>query len=427
MAEENKTPLRAEEIESILAAHRLWLESDSREGKCADFTGKIIVNHSFANRALQRSTFYNAVIVHCDFSGANLNDTSFISAEVARSSFSKAKLDCADFSWARISGCDLSDTEHLTVKSFKRTNLYSSKLPADFLFENVIEYTNDLIKKSRNTFIACLSFSIATLLLILFGIPEGDPTKLSVQLPLIGKSIGFSREVGLAINLVAISVLWSFFSLALCATKKQLDKLPSVFPDGRFAYETVFPWFWVTWITEIWQSNPKNEKHQLWQRLFILSAAANVLYLSVFVALVALCLSLPALIDVTTLYPCFFGAILLILFAATLFAAYHSRDKAFVYFAAIEALLAWALIFYFTNLSTMFVSALCMIVAWWWDKYTFSNEPFSLDLSAPEAQFYSKELKDISAYVESRFAFANVTNALVLATLCTLYMAAGKI
>ena len=58
--------------------------------------------------------------------------------------------------------------------------------------------------------------------------------------------------------------------------KKQLDKIPTLFPDGRFTYETVFPWFWVTWVSEIWQIDyakaDRVNKHILWSRLFIFSS-----------------------------------------------------------------------------------------------------------------------------------------------------------
>ena len=426
MIDQPKTPLSHAEIDEILQRHELWLKSCQKDGGRADFSNKIIQGYNFSNKPLVWASFYNASIHHCGFIGVNLNDASFIAAEIARCDFTGTSLDNVDFSWGSVKGCVFTDSTHLFIKSFKRANLKGSIFPEGFSFDSVIAYTDHLIKKARNVFGVGLGFSITTLLLLLFGNTLHAGGLISLPLPLISKEVSLSIHSGLFLNFIIITMVGIFYSLSLSSVKKQLDKIPAVFPDGRFAHETVFPWFWVTWIGEIWQTDFKKaeaaEKRLLWQRFVVLSSVSNTLFVTIFVIMLLAfrqCTYLSTLIDS---YQCWVMGLITALFVVTLWAAYKTREKFYTITAAISALAAWLAVYFNTDFNYTLLVVLTMIVAWWCDTLTYSNEPFSMDMSVPESNHHSDSIKKMHRYVQPRFDGMNVAFGVIFCLAAALYV-----
>lgn len=421
--DQEKIQLATSEVDDILQNHQLWLSSYKKEGKQADFSNKIIYGYNFSGKQLVDSTFYNAHLYHCGFESTNLTNASFIAAEVVRSNFSNANLAGVDFSWGAVTDCVFEGAKHLTLKCLKRTSLRGSILPADISFEGILNYTDHLIKKARNVFGVLLGATITTLLVVLFGVNGHD--NITISLPLISSGISLDPQIGLILNLVLLTIGGAFYSLALTAIQKQIVKIPAIFPDGRFAFETIFPWFWVTWIVEIWQTDysDKISKHHLWSRLIILSCLMNTLFVTTYSILLLLFKRLESSAAMISSYSCGAGAGATILFLVTIAVAYFSRGKFYVWFAGILTLLTWAFIYYFTqNYEFTILAVYCMIAAWWFDHTIFGNEGFSRDLSVPDEKYHSERLEKIRTYVQPRFEGLNIALGLLLCFLTTLYL-----
>jgi hypothetical protein len=425
MTDQPKIPLSHAEIDAILQRHSLWL-SGHKDGVRADFSNRIINGYNFSGKPVFCISFYNASIYNCTFAGTNLNDASFIAAEIVRCDFTDTEMDNVDFSWSSVKGCIFTGSTHLSVKNFKRANLKGSIFPEGFSFDGMVTYTDHLIKKARNVFGVELGFSITTLLLLLFGNTQHAVGLISLPLPLVAKEVSLGMHAGLFLNFIIITMIGVFYSLSMSSIKKQLDKIPAVFPDGRFAYETVFPWFWVTWIGEIWQTDYSKatgtERHLLWQRFIVLSSLSNILFVTIFVIVL---LAFRQYSDLSTFidsYQYWAVGLIAALFGLTLSVAYKTREKFYAIIASISALTVWTSLYFSTDFNYTLLVAFAMIVAWWCDTFTYSNEPFSMDMSIPESNHYSDSIKAMHRYVQPRFEGMNIVFGALFCLATALYV-----
>ncbi len=86
-----------EELETILEQHKLWLDSNGKEGKRAD-----LFDADLTGADLSRANLRCA-----ELSGANLTCASLISANLTRAKLSGANLSDANLTWTYLSGADL--------------------------------------------------------------------------------------------------------------------------------------------------------------------------------------------------------------------------------------------------------------------------------------------------------------------------------
>ena len=94
------------ELKTILEQHKLWLDSNEKEGKRADLTR--------AN--LRRADLYCADLTGADLSGANLAGANLAGADLTnvtlyRADLTYSNLRCANLFGANLSGVDLIDSE----------------------------------------------------------------------------------------------------------------------------------------------------------------------------------------------------------------------------------------------------------------------------------------------------------------------------
>jgi hypothetical protein len=78
-----------EELKTILEQHKLWLDSNGKEGKCA--------NLAYAN------------LTDANLSGADLTEANLTRANLTRADLIGAHLNCADLTDANLSGANLTD------------------------------------------------------------------------------------------------------------------------------------------------------------------------------------------------------------------------------------------------------------------------------------------------------------------------------
>jgi hypothetical protein len=97
-----RTPVRAlspDEIERMLAEHRLYQETEYHQGRRANFSSTDLTGRDFSGLNLRGIKMDRAVLKGADFSRANLQSATLISAILQ-----EARFDGADLSRARLSG-----------------------------------------------------------------------------------------------------------------------------------------------------------------------------------------------------------------------------------------------------------------------------------------------------------------------------------
>ena len=94
--------LSRDQIEQILAAHRLYVETERRQGRRADLGSADLSGLNFSGLNLRRVKMDRAVLKGADFTGARLERANLIGALLAH-----ARLDSADLTGARLSGANL--------------------------------------------------------------------------------------------------------------------------------------------------------------------------------------------------------------------------------------------------------------------------------------------------------------------------------
>src|SRR2546421_438918 len=101
--------LPCDEIERLLAAHRLYVETGRRQGRRADFGSADLSGVHFAGLNLRRVKMDRAVLRGADLTGAHLDRANLIGAVLE-----EARLDKADLSRARLSGANLASASIVT-------------------------------------------------------------------------------------------------------------------------------------------------------------------------------------------------------------------------------------------------------------------------------------------------------------------------
>src|SRR6266436_8179932 len=100
-----RTPVRVlslDEIERMLAEHRLYLETEYHQGHRANFSSADLTRRDFSGLNLRGIKMDRAVLKGADFSGARLQSANLIGV-ISQ----EARFDGADISGARLSGADL--------------------------------------------------------------------------------------------------------------------------------------------------------------------------------------------------------------------------------------------------------------------------------------------------------------------------------
>jgi len=84
--------------------------------------------------------------------------------------------------------------------------------------------------------------------------------------------------------------------------------------------------------------------------------------------------------------------------------------------------MAWTAVYFSTIFNYALLVAFTMIVAWWCDTLTYSNETFSIDMSVPEWNHYSDSIKEMHRYVQPRFDGMNVAFGVFFCLAAALYI-----
>jgi len=121
------TKMNSDVLEEILAEHKRWLLSNSKEGERLNLPREDLSNMDFSGMNLSGANFSSAGLTGADFRGANLFDVNFYCANLTGANLSDANLTDAQLSGANFTGAKLSPSiRHCW-------NFHHATFPADAL------------------------------------------------------------------------------------------------------------------------------------------------------------------------------------------------------------------------------------------------------------------------------------------------------
>ena len=96
--------MKASELNLILEQHRLWIQTNGKQGNCADLTGADLTGANLWGANLRV-----AILAGADLWGANLIGADLIGADLSRANLEYANLQGADLRAANLRGANLKD------------------------------------------------------------------------------------------------------------------------------------------------------------------------------------------------------------------------------------------------------------------------------------------------------------------------------
>ena len=104
------------ELKTILEQHKLWLDSNEKEGKradlyCVDLTGACLYGANLTRANLYGANLRRADLTGVDLTGANLYGSDLRLADLTGANLTGADLTGADLTGANLSGANLTDTD----------------------------------------------------------------------------------------------------------------------------------------------------------------------------------------------------------------------------------------------------------------------------------------------------------------------------
>lgn len=210
-----------QELEEILAEHRLWVKSGGRQGNRACLTGTSLRGASLEDVNLQEA----------DLRGADLQDVNFRGANLAHAAFRGADL----------RGAILVGTRGLMDDRLVGTDLRKAELPEGIGEFQALTDVPGIAKHARNVFVILMVACAISWLTILQTTDVALLTNSSVTpLPFIQVEIPVTRFFLWASALLFL--LYCYFHMYLRDYWMKLGSLPAFFPDGRALNECADLW-----------------------------------------------------------------------------------------------------------------------------------------------------------------------------------------
>src|SRR5512144_1528046 len=116
----NARSLSRLQVETILADHRRYVDTERKEGARADFSFVELCGVRFAGLKLRRARFDHARLAGADFTGADLRKANLIGADLRGAKMPGADLTQARLSGANLSGADLEGVPFAALTSSSR-------------------------------------------------------------------------------------------------------------------------------------------------------------------------------------------------------------------------------------------------------------------------------------------------------------------
>ncbi len=103
----DRAPMPDEELQKILEAHRMWVESEGKDGERADLLGANLQEADLFGANLQKADLLGANLQGADLRGANLQEADLFGAKLQEADLRGASLQGAYLREAKLQGADL--------------------------------------------------------------------------------------------------------------------------------------------------------------------------------------------------------------------------------------------------------------------------------------------------------------------------------
>jgi len=259
-----------EELNQILAAHKIWVDSFGGKGKRADLSGGFLIEADLRDANLQRARLIEAdlrgaKLSNADFRGANLYDADLQGANLSLADLREANLTGVKLEeWVEqlgtgatklhqtyltgtdFRGADLSDANLETVKGLRSGKLGGANLSNTILQQNIADFeglphVEELSKHARNIFLTVVGGCVFTWLTIATTTDIALLTNsATTPLPIIQTKVPIAGFYW-ASSLILLT-LYVYLHLYLQRLWEGFASLPAIFPDGRTLDERAYPW-----------------------------------------------------------------------------------------------------------------------------------------------------------------------------------------
>ena len=128
--------IKEKELKTILEQHKLWLDSNKKEGKRADLSSVDLSSADLTGANLRCADLTGAKLSGANLSGANLTGANLTCTNLTGADLSGADLAFANLRYANLSGADLSGAD------LYNANLSGANLSGADLINSELEYTN---------------------------------------------------------------------------------------------------------------------------------------------------------------------------------------------------------------------------------------------------------------------------------------------
>ena len=132
-----------EELKTILEQHTLWLDSNEKEGECADLSDADLTGVDLPGACLFYANLTDAYLYRANLTGANLYDANLTGANLYRANLRGADLRRADLTHANLTDADLSYADLTCVEligaDLTGANLINSELECANLTDTILD------------------------------------------------------------------------------------------------------------------------------------------------------------------------------------------------------------------------------------------------------------------------------------------------
>jgi uncharacterized protein YjbI with pentapeptide repeats len=215
------------EFAQTLDQHRLWAESNGKEGTRGDFTGADLTNVDLTGANLQGAQLQKAELRGADLSMANLRNANLVEADLR-----EANLLGTEFSGANMMGANLYGALGLWSGRLGGTNLFDATLPEEAAALNGSRTIAQFTQAARWFYMmlmvlcvgACALMVMTTDVRLLLDQSAWRTSRIPNLLPLQG------FYLGAPLLLTLFYLRQEFLLLRLWGS---MGALPAVFPDGQ--------------------------------------------------------------------------------------------------------------------------------------------------------------------------------------------------
>ena len=245
-----------DELKEILDQHRVWWETEGKDGKRAYLDGANLQEANLEEANLQEANLeeanlQSAILVEANLQKANLVKANLQKANLEEANLQKAYLGAANLQKAafnltilreaNLQDAKLTDATGLLANQLAGANVSGAILPDYIQLSEGLSQVEEISKKAGKLFISMLLGCVYAWLTIAMTTDVGLLTNsTSSPLPIIQAKIPITGFYWAAPLILFSIYVWFHFYLQ--RYWQSLSSLPAVFPDGKELDEKVYPW-----------------------------------------------------------------------------------------------------------------------------------------------------------------------------------------